>query len=215
MREVNSFLNSFFSWLYPSRCGLCSVLGELAICHSCLQEFLPVDSVSSASDDGPLRLSATLFHYGGRPGQAVRRLKYSRATVLGAPMASLMAEGIARLGLSQYDLVVPIPIHWSRRCTRGFNQADVLASNLENVDRNALIRVRRTKPQARLSREDRMQNLVGAFRARGRLDGKSILLVDDVLTSGETARECAKALVQAGAKEVAAVAFAGEAFLAQ
>jgi ComF family protein len=212
MPEVSSYWNSFSSWLYPSRCGLCSVLGDEPICASCLQEFIALDSVRDAFDDGPLRLTATLFHYGGRPGQAVRRLKYSRATVLGSPMAAMLAEGIVRLGLNRYDLVVPIPIHWSRLCTRGFNQAEVLTAELDKVDRTALVRVRRTKPQARLSREARMHNLVDAFRARHSVEGKSVLLIDDVLTSGETARECAKALKQAGAGEVAALAFAGEAY---
>jgi ComF family protein len=210
MPEARIFSNSFSSWLYPSRCGLCSVLGEAPICASCLQEFLPADSVRPAFDDGALRLSATLYHYGGRAGQAVRRLKYSRATVLGGPMAALMAEGILRLGLHQYDVVVPIPIHWSRLCSRGFNQAELLCAGLERVDHKALIRVRRTKPQAQLSREARMHNLIGAFRARASVQGKTVLLIDDVLTSGETARECAKALRRAGAKDVAALAFAGE-----
>ena len=125
-------------------------------------------------------------------------------------MATLLAEGIVRLGLNEYDLIVPIPIHWSRRCVRGFNQAEVLCGSLSKVDRDVLSRIRRTKPQVQLSREARMHNLIGAFRARDQVEGKTILLVDDVLTSGETARECAKALKQAGAKEIAALAFAGE-----
>jgi ComF family protein len=211
MSAVKTCWNSFSSWLYPTRCALCSVLGDDPICSVCLQDFLVADHVRHAVDDGPLRLTATLFPYRGRVSQAVRRLKYSRATVLAQPMADLMLEGVDRLGIGNYDWVVPIPIHWSRRCTRGFNQSELLAEALPNVQRDLLLRTRRTKPQARLSREARMHNLAGAFRARAGVSGKSILLIDDVLTSGETARECARALAAAGATDIAALAFAGEA----
>ncbi|HVT12698.1 MAG TPA: phosphoribosyltransferase family protein [Fimbriimonadaceae bacterium] len=143
----------------------------------------------------------------------MRRLKYSRATALAHPMAEMMTEGLERLGLQHYDLLVPIPIHWSRRCQRGFNQSELLAEYLPRTCKSALFRVKRTKPQARLSREERMHNLAGAFRAnRSVVEGKSILLVDDVLTSGQTARECAKALADAGATDIAVLAFAGEGF---
>jgi competence protein ComFC len=210
MNAAKRFSNSFFKWLYPSRCALCSALGDEPICGSCLQEFVPTDQVRLSSDDGPLTVAATLYPYTGRTGQAVRRLKYSRATVVANPLSKMMAEGMARLGFQNYDLIVPIPIHWSRRCMRGFNQSELLAESLPNLCRDGLDRIRRTKPQAQLSRAARQNNLVGAFRARPKVAGKSILLIDDVLTSGQTARECAKALKEAGAKDIAILAFAGE-----
>jgi ComF family protein len=127
-------------------------------------------------------------------------------------MAEMMLQGSERLGLSNFDLVVPVPIHWSRRSMRGFNQSELLAEKLPGVCRSALVRRRRTRAQARLSREERIDNLAGAFRARPIVSGKSVLLVDDVLTSGETARECARALAASGATEIAILAFAGEGF---
>lgn len=212
MSSVRIFSSSFSSWLYPSRCALCSLLGDEAICDSCLQGFVATDHLRQAIDDSPLRLTATLFAYSARAGQAVRRLKYSRATALAGPMAALMKEGVDRLGLMHYDIAVPIPIHWSRRCLRGFNQSELLAESLPRVRLDAVARIKRTKPQVRMSKDERMHNLVGAFRARRKVvEGKSILLIDDVLTSGHTARECAKALADAGAKEVSVLAFAGEA----
>lgn len=211
MNAARTFSNSFFDWLYPSRCALCSALGDDPICETCLQDFEPIDRVQQPFDSGPLKLVTVLYRYHDRVGQAVRRLKYSRATALASPMGSMMKQGLERNGLTQYDLVVPIPIHWSRRCVRGFNQSELLSEDLDNVDASALTRVRRTKPQARLSREQRLHNLIGAFKA-GDVEGKSVLLIDDVLTSGETVRECARTLAAAGASEVAALAFAGEAY---
>ena len=212
MSAARVFSNSFFSWIYPTRCALCATLGDDPICPSCLQGFTPVDLVRYASEPDALRLVANIFTYRDRVGQAVRRLKYSRATALAPALAAMMAEGAERLGLLDYDLVVPIPIHWSRRFARGFNQSELLAEGFERLDPEALRRVRRTKPQTQLSREERMHNLDGAFRAKALVAGKRVLLIDDVLTSGQTARECAKALGEAGAVEVAALALAGEAF---
>lgn len=210
MDVARIFSNSFSSLLYPSRCCLCATLGDDAICAECLEEFQPVDLVRRTSDGGSLALTAAVYVYEGRTGQAVRRLKYARSTGLAAPMAQQMAEAVERMGLQHYDLVVPIPIHWSRRFMRGFNQAELLCEQLPNVASHVLRRVRRTRPQVGLSRERRVTNLVDAFRASPIVTGRSVLLVDDVLTSGQTARECAKALVQAGAREVAIIAFAGE-----
>jgi ComF family protein len=187
------------------------VLGDDPICSSCIQEFVPADVIRNSHDDGPLKLTVTLYSYTGRPGQAVRRLKYSRATTLAPPLAQMLADGIQRVGLTHYDLVVPIPIHWSRRCTRGFNQSELLCEAV-CFDARVLSRIRRTRPQARLDREARMHNLVGAFAASPQVAGMSVLLVDDVLTSGHTARECARALADAGATKVAALALTGEAF---
>jgi len=212
MSEARSYSSNFFSWIYPSRCSLCAVLGDDPICASCMQSFEPVDVVRQPMEEGPLRIVANLYAYRDRVGQAVRRLKYSRSTALAPVLAAMMAEGAERIGLVDYDLVVPIPIHWSRRCIRGFNQSELLAESFKGVVPSALTRIRRTKPQTQLSREERMHNLVGAFRASPIVSGKRVLLIDDVLTSGQTARECAKALGDAGAIEVAALALAGEAF---
>jgi ComF family protein len=150
----------------------------------------------------------SLFPYTGRPAQAVRRLKYSRCTSLAGFMADEVAEAVSRFGLDP-DLVVPVPIHWSRRCMRGFNQADLLCEGLDSVPQ-ALRRVRRTRPQVGLTDAERRTNLVGAFRATAIVKGQRVLLIDDVLTSGQTARECARALFGAGATEVGVLAFCGE-----
>lgn len=105
------------------------------------------------------------------------------------------------------DAFVPVPIHWTRLCERGFNQSVLLAEALPNVRQDWLWRTRRTRQQAGLSPELRRQNLVGAFEASESVRGASIVLVDDVTTSGGTARECAKALLAKGASRVDLLTF--------
>jgi len=158
--------------------------------------------------DAELDFVGSVFRYHGRAGQAVRQLKYHRRTGLANYMAECIGKVIEDEGL-EFDTAVPIPIHWFRLASRGFNQADLISSNLDNFT-HALRRVRATRPQAGLSTPERLKNLDGAFEVIAEVTGKTVLLIDDVVTSGQTARECAKALRLAGAREVGIVAFAGD-----
>ena len=105
-----------------------------------------------------------------------------------------------------------MPLHWRKRWQRGFNQADLLAGEIgrrtHTPVRNALRRVRNTASQAGLTSAKRRENVSGAFlpsrRATNRraLDGRSVLLIDDVMTTGATAAACARALKRGGARQV-------------
>ncbi len=194
--------------LYPERCALCDRIGHSVACDDCRAEMRPAPQ--PIGDVAPLSLRATVYAYEGRAAQAVRRLKYERATALAAFMAETLAPIIAELA-GEDDLVVPVPIHFRRRSQRGFNQAELLVAGPHGrrVERGALRRVRMTPPQASLPVAKRGDNLRGAFEASPIVEGKRVLLVDDVLTTGHTARECAAALVEAGAFEVGVLAFAG------
>lgn len=201
-----SFCKGFLESLYPTKCPLCGLLADRSPCGACYGEFVANEPFAAYFDSGLLDFHAALYRYEGRAAQAVRRLKYSRCTSLAAFMADEIAEAAARL--PDNDLVVPVPIHWSRRNRRGFNQSELLTEGL-NPAIKALVRVRSTRPQAGLPRELRERNIQGAFRASSVVANKRILLVDDVLTSGHTARECAKALRAAGAVEVGILAYCG------
>lgn len=164
--------------------------------------------------DGPVIEAAALYKYESRAAQAVRRLKYTRITPLIDPLAELLLDGYERFELHDYDVIVPIPIHWKRRVWRGFNQAEALASKLpqDRVKPALLQRIRATKPQVKLSREERMTNLVGAFAASPEVRDLSILLIDDVRTSGHTSEQCALALLEKGAERVGLLTLTGSEF---
>ncbi len=120
-------------------------------------------------------------------------------------------QGFNTLDIHRFDAIVPVPIHWRRRFARGFNQSVLLAQGMPEklVKFDWLKRIRNTPAQADLNREERLTNLIGAFEATPSVRRKSILLLDDVLTTGATAHECAKALKAAGALSVAALSFSG------
>ena len=136
----------------------------------------------------------------------VHLFKYARIRTLAKPLGRLLVLALPREQV--FDVIVPMPLHWRKRWQRGFNQSALLASEIgrrSNIPvKNALRRIRPTATQAGLTNAKRRLNVSGAFRARKSpaLDGKSVLLVDDVMTTGATAASCARALKIAGAKRV-------------
>jgi ComF family protein len=172
----------------------------------------PLVVLEEDSPDPVLSFRVSAYAYDSRAAQAVRRLKYSRATSLAGFMSNAVATAACDAELVEDRLIIPVPIHWSRRCSRGFNQAELLCEGFPKavVKRRLLFRSRATPPQASLRAEQRKVNLVDAFRVDGRLDGHRIMLVDDVVTTGHTARECARVLMAAGAIDVGLVTFAAE-----
>jgi len=131
---------------------------------------------------------------------------------LARPLARFLSQALPRD--RRFDVVVPMPLHWRRRWSRGFNQSQLLAreiGRLWNVPVRNLVRRRRaTAPQAGLSAAQRSQNVRGAFQAfkPAGLQGMSVLLIDDVLTTGATAAACARAMKRAGASHVSLLALA-------
>lgn len=204
---MSAFSSAVYSIVFPQRCGLCDLLSDQAICETCSADFGPVDRTTRLDVDR----HQILYHYTGRAGQAVRRLKFSRATMLAEPMARLLRDAFDRQFDDEVDAIIPVPLHWTRRFERGFNQSELLCFDMPGaiVKPDYLRRVRATRPQSSLDPAARLTSLVDAFAANQAVRGQRILLVDDVVTSGSTASECARALREAGAAAVSLLAFAG------
>ena len=144
-------------------------------------------------------------------GLAVR-LKYGRKVALARTMARYMAPLVAQ---GENRLLVPVPLHRSRLWSRGFNQSALVASELSRrigiaADPLVLARTRRTPPLKGMSPFQRRKTVAGAFKVRDRaaIAGKTIILVDDVLTTGSTAEACARTLRKAGAARAELVSWA-------
>jgi ComF family protein len=148
--------------------------------------------------------------YEGSLRELCLRLKHQRNAWLAPGLGELWIESRrpAVASLPAEAWIVPVPLHWWRHWRRGYNQAEALARalarRLDRPVRRPLRRVQATKKLAELSPTERVRALRGAFRARTNpsLDGRTILLVDDVLTTGATCGAAARALKQAGAARV-------------
>jgi ComF family protein len=144
--------------------------------------------------------------------EMVHRLKYASDTAIARTFASLANERFLESEM-QADNVIPIPTHWTRRLVRGFNQVNLIAgvfSKLSSIPlSHELKRIKPTPKQASLDRAARLLNLQGAFAAhKNKVQGKKILLMDDVITTGATMTAAVSALLDAGAADVAVLSIA-------
>jgi ComF family protein len=207
------------NWALPERCVLCSTPGT-TLCGPCREDLpgwhaarCPVCAHSSPRAEvcgqclaHPPRFNrvSVAFSYGFPADALIRRLKYASDLALVAPLARLLFQRVA--GEARPDCIVPMPLSRQRLCERGFNQslelARVLAAHLELPVATAVARrIRDTPPQATLPLDRRRANIRGAFECDD-MHGARVAVVDDVLTSGATLNELARALLRAGATEV-------------
>jgi len=218
--------------VYPPLCLVCDVDLDCPnehFCPACIEELIAfgpacphcaasVGPFADTSDgcldcrgqrhrfDGAIRLGI----YSGKLRDLCLSFKSVRNELIGPALGNIFdrfrGEELRRV---VPDVVVAVPLHFMRRFVRGFNQAESLARYLAHVLKvphrsRILKRFRRTLPQSQLKRDERHENVSGAFRARTAADlkGATVLLVDDILTTGATCSEAARALKDAGAKRV-------------
>lgn len=185
------------------------------MCSSGNAAFQPV-GCDHCPKEPQFSVARAAYLYAGVADRMVKKLKYDRreeyAPELAKHMAAVVARDRDRLAA---DWIVPVPLHHTRRRSRGFNQAEQIARALARLTGMALARrvLRRTRPtesQTFLGREERALNVAGAFAVRRPegIAGSRVLLVDDVYTTGATLNECARVLREAGAREVVCLAFA-------
>jgi len=204
--EVGSFCPSCWArmeWLGNAgcqRCGLPLAGTEVDHCARCLANPPKLD-----------RMRAVVA-YDELPRSIVLRLKYGRKVALARTMARYMAP--LKGNWASDALIVPVPLHRWRLWGRGFNQSALVARELARswgleTDSQILRRLKRTRPLKGLNHTQRRKAVAGAFRAGAdRIKGKTIILVDDVLTSGSTAEACARALRRAGAGRIELICWA-------
>jgi ComF family protein len=151
--------------------------------------------------------AAAVGTYDGALRAIVHAIKYDGRRSLARPLATLIRQR-CRAVLEGADIVVPVPLHPSRRRSRGFNQAFDLARHLGPPAVRALKRTRATPSQTSLPAAQRHRNMRNAFAPAGRapgVDGMIVVLVDDVSTTGATIEACARVLTEMGAREVRAI----------
>lgn len=235
---LHAGLSAALAIIYPPSCVACqAAVGQAqALCPSCWSSVgfierpycerlgtpFAVDlgqgllSPAAIADPPVFARARAVCRFDGVARELVHRLKYGDRTELALTLGRMMAQAGREL-LVDADLVVPVPLHRTRLWSRRFNQAAALAVVVARQAQlplapAALARVKRTRQQVGLTRPQRAENLQGAFRVpdamRPQIEGRRILLVDDVLTTGSTANAAARALLRAGAREVDVLTFA-------
>ena len=229
--QVTKLKGIALNLLFPQWCVGCGKEGGF-ICPSCLRSLLPVTppvcprcglpqpggALCPVCAGRPAAIDGirSPFIFGGVMRQAIHELKYQNLRALAAPLAWLLQDYLGDCPLPA-EVLVPVPLHRERLRERGYNQSGLLARELGRlIDRpvvdGCLIRCQPTPPQARTaSLAERQRNVNGAFACRDdRLQGKAVLLIDDVATSGATLNAAAAALKDGGAAPVWGLAMARE-----
>ncbi len=213
MNIAKRALRSGLDVLFPVRCVGCGRSGAY-ICVACLAKARRPPP-SPPPESGPLADVLVPFAYAGVVRTAVQHLKYRGLRSLVPEMARPMAWELAVTVPPPFTLV-PVPLHPARRRERGFNQAELLARELARLldaplSTGALRRTKDTSSQVSTStRAERLRNVRDAFAATDGMDGATVVLVDDVTTTGATLLAAAQALLSAGAARVYGLTFAHE-----
>lgn len=230
MRIWEQILNCFL----PPRCLRCGkVLKEnTGLCSGCIQEihFItepychkcghPFEFLEERqgrllcgrclkNKTAPFRLSRSAFAYDDASKNLILSFKFHDKTENAKLLAQMMWVAGRDIFETGVDVIMPVPLHYSRLLKRRFNQSALLGRELSKLsgvpcDSLSLIRHKKTRPQVELSGMERRRNVRNVFSVKRveAVKGKRILLIDDVLTTGATLRECARALRSAGAKSV-------------
>ncbi len=226
----------FPSNIYCISCGRPILPHELySLCKSCLETLIWVDGRTCEKcgkilqdwhkdvlcfDCGRTPHGFTrgfsCVQYGDKERTIIRRLKYQGKGYIARKLADIMKERILLENLTIH-YIIPVPMFRKKEQHRGYNQAALLAENLAGSlqipwDRKMLVRIRDTEPMNQLSPEERRANMTGAFSVKPEaaplIAGRSILLIDDIFTTGSTADACASALIAQGAGQVYLLTFA-------
>ena len=227
--EDKGFFGSFFSLLFPPLCPLCKGFVEkTGFCGACISGFKKIEGpicgicgIPFASENSPNHTcgeciknkapfvkARSAYQYEGKILDAIHLFKYNADLGLALPLSELTARALDFGEKEKPDIITPVPLHRKRLKKRGFNQSLILARHLakilgvSEVDCLHLERIRHTLPQTNLRERERRINVKGAFSVKdpSPFKNKRVLLVDDVLTTGATVRECSKVLKKAGAE---------------
>jgi len=222
--KAHNLMRGVMDLLYPLRCGACGINGYV-LCKECVDTFLVVDEettcpmcgmpVGVRSMCGKCLLDKNLFeegiygfYYDNRLRDAIHSFKFSGRKDVGKYLVGLVDTKITGSS-SRFDCIVPLPVTNRRLKERGFNQSFILAEEISKmtgkpVYHSALLKTKETRDQYSLSKGERKKNVRNAFSLAedASIKGKRVLLVDDLYTTGHTAREAAQTLLRGKAGAV-------------
>lgn len=224
------YLEMAANMLAPPRCVFCGIrLGKGRVCAPCRDDLPwletacagcaePLEAAAGGARCGacqrhppPWRMCRAALHYSFPVDSALKALKFRACLYYAPAFAALLAPVVTR-DCDEVDALVPVPLHRRRQARRGFNQAREIARSLGRTTglpvRDVARRVRHTASQSGLDRDARRRNLRNAFRVTARLGCRFPLIIDDVMTTGETCRHLADVLLESGACRVAVLTVA-------
>lgn len=227
---MSYILSAILDFISPRACRLCGKrlgVADKEICGVCNWHLPRTNFIDNPYDNTMSRLfwgrfeverSAALYYYQshGNPSKLIYDLKYHGKKDIGEWLGHLVAEEFkVKDFFEDIDAIIPVPITWKRKYSRGYNQSESIARGVNTVTgipvlRKALKRTRFAESQTQVKPSERFKNVEGAFRLedKDKISGKHILIVDDVVTTGSTISSCAKELLKAGNVKISVLTIA-------
>jgi ComF family protein len=230
---LHELIQGLADLIYPPCCVICGAVSSKDICRKCFSELVPLGEKvcrkcgNPAEGNEPCQYciaidfrfdrAISIYLYEEPLRDALLDFKYHRAIRKGDALAGLLVDGYesSSLAKEKFDLVVPVPLTQRKKTRRSYNQSEVLAFYLSDAigvpyAPFALMKKRETPSQTRLDLHGRLSNVEDSFAVTddSLVKGKRVILVDDIITTGATASECAKVLKGAGARKVSAISLA-------
>jgi len=224
-------LRYVLNWIYPEKCVLCRKTlpinnhfgGICADCHKDIPFIKPPRCIICGrhTENSDICVDCTHMSYAFEKGysvfeyenvkESIHRFKYEGIKDIGKAFSHLMVRFVeySNMDINNIDVIMPVPLYKEKLRKRGFNQSELLALGIGEafgieVDKTSLLRIHETRPQSLLDVSERKKNVKGAFKVMDEkaVFNKTVLLVDDIFTSGATLNECSEVLLRGGVSSV-------------
>ena len=217
--ELKNYLTNFLDYIFPQFCLACQKEGSI-FCSDCLQDLqlLPIDKNPWPDDNFVFdECHICLDYHNPVVKKLIKKYKYGYFNHLAEPIATIYIKKLQQLKIKNDTIICNIPLHKNKKKKRGFDQTALIAKNISHQTQtpylDLLKRRRSTKTQAQLNKEQRQKNMQNAFMINDHIDyqslkQKTIILIDDIATTGTTLNEASKILKNAGFEYIICLALA-------
>ena len=209
MQKVLWFINYAINLIFPNVCGICDKICKGDLCKKCEIKLNNIAKVKiDEYNDRNFKKHLYIFKYEGIIKERLIKFKFREKAYVYKVFANFLIKNkkVCRF-LKSYDIIIPVPIHYNRKVTRGYNQSALIARELAKklnikYEDKVLFKNVNNKPQSTKNKEDRVENVIGVYCTKNeeQIYNKKIILLDDIYTTGSTVNECCKILKIAGAK---------------
>ena len=223
-----NFLSEFFDFFLPRICPSCKnklELSEKCVCSACLSKILPADSTRIGFEfqrkfksKGIISgfTSLYVFEKDKELQRIIHAMKYENNFRVGETLGKLLGDKLQNeINFQDLDLIIPVPLHHLKKSERGYNQSFYITRGVNRklnlvLDERSVKRIKYTETQTSMNIREREKNISGAFKVKriNNISGKNILIIDDVITSGNTVSEFGRTLKENGAAAIYAASLA-------
>ena len=209
MEKILWFINHAINLIYPNVCGICDKLCKEDLCKKCEIKLNNMAKVKIDKYKGKnFSKHLYIFKYEGIIKERLINYKFNEKSYIYKAIVNFIIknEKICRF-FKSYDIIIPVPIHYNRKITRGYNQSALIAKKIARIlniqyESKVLFKRVNNKPQSTKNKQERINNVKGVYYTKNehKILNKKILLLDDIFTTGSTVNECSKILKESGAK---------------